>query len=281
MINWQSIQNSVPASIANRLTNHTMETTAQRKPDSVESASSVTRIAMWSGPRNISTAMMRSWGNRADTIVCDEPFYAYYLRQTELPHPGAGEVLEHHESNSQRIIEQLLGELPAGKTVFYQKQMAHHLLPELDREWLKGVTNCFLIREPREMLASLSHFIPQPTLEDTGLPQQVEIFSGIVEASRTVPIVVDSRDVLQNPRAMLTSLCNALKLPFREEMLSWPPGKRETDGIWGKYWYGSVEETTGFSPYRHRDVELSDTLSSLCRHCETLYEQLFAHRLRP
>src|SRR5688572_18712403 len=131
----------------------------------------VLRIAMWSGPRNISTAMMRSWGNRPDTIVCDEPLYAHYLQQTQLPHPGSTEVIEHHESDWRKVVQWLTGPLPPGKSIFYQKHMSHHLLPNIELDWIAQLSNCFLIRDPKEMLASLVEFIPQPTLADTGLPQ--------------------------------------------------------------------------------------------------------------
>src|SRR5256714_224645 len=137
------------------------------------------RIAMWSGPRNISTALMRSWGNRPDTVVCDEPLYAHYLLRTHAPHPGAAEVIACHESDWQKVVACLTGPIPDGKAIFYQKHMCHHLLPDIDRSWLDQVTNCFLIREPREMLNSLAKHLPNPTLEDTGLPQQVELFDTV------------------------------------------------------------------------------------------------------
>src|SRR6187200_3290974 len=130
------------------------------------------RLAMWSGPRNISTAMMRSWGNRPDTFVCDEPFYAYYLNQTRLDHPGAEEVIVHGETDWRKVIDRLTGDVPGEKRVFYQKQMTHHLLPEIDRAWLAGVTNCFLIRDPAEVIASYIKKNDEPSLEDIGFAQQ-------------------------------------------------------------------------------------------------------------
>src|SRR5262245_40777183 len=137
------------------------------------------RIAMWSGPRNISTAMMRSWGNRPDTFVCDEPLYAHYLQQTGIDHPGAAEVIATHERDWARVVDWLTGPIPDGKPIFFQKRMAHHLLPQIDRTWLGLVSNAFLIRAPREMLASLAKVLPHPTVADTGLPQQVEIFEWV------------------------------------------------------------------------------------------------------
>ncbi len=236
------------------------------------------RIAMWSGPRNISTAMMRSWGNRPDTSVCDEPFYAHYLEVTGRDHPGAAEVIAHHETRCDSIIEGLTGPAPEGRAIFYQKQMAHHLLPDIDRAWLGEVTNCFLIRDPREMLASLVKNLPDPRIEETGLPQQVEIFEQVNETGCTPP-VLDARDVLEDPRRTLTLLCDALGVAFSEAMLSWPPGRRATDGIWAKHWYQAVESSTGFIPYAAPREPLPQGLCGLHRECMGYYEKLYARRL--
>src|SRR4051794_26331482 len=206
-------------------------------------------IAMWSGPRNISTALLRSWGNRPDTFVTDEPLYAHYLQATGLPHPGAAEVIASQDADWRKVTAWLTGAVPEGKQIWYQKHMAHHLLPGIGREWLAGLTHCFLIREPREMLTSLVHFIPQPVLEDTGLPQQAALFAEERERTGRTPPVLDAREVLEDPRGLLESLCGALDVPFREEMLSWAPGRRATDGVWAKHWYAAVERSTTFQPY--------------------------------
>ncbi len=182
------------------------------------------RIAMWSGPRNISTALMRSWGNRPDTFVCDEPLYAHYLQQTRLDHPGADEVIVHHESDWRKVINGLLGPVPGGDAIFYQKQMAHHLLPQIDRGWLDRVTNAFLIREPREMLTSLAKILPSPRLEDTGLPQQVEIFERVREQTGRVPPVIDARDVLKDPRVPSVPSAKRWGSPSTSPCSPGPPG---------------------------------------------------------
>lgn len=239
------------------------------------------RVAMWSGPRNISTAMLRSWGNRPDTVVCDEPLYAHYLRETGLDHPGADEVIRHHENDWRNVVDWLTGPVPEGKAVFYQKHMAHHLLPRIDRGWLDRVSNAFLIREPREMLTSLVKVLPNPTLADTGLAQQVEIFDQVRSRTGVTPPVVDSRDVLEHPRAMLGALCDTLGLEFTDTMLAWPPGKRSTDGVWAKYWYDSVETSTSFGPYKRKSETVPDNLLELLDRCESLYGTLHEHRLRP
>jgi hypothetical protein len=239
-----------------------------------------TRIAMWSGPRNISTAMLRSWGNRPDTFVCDEPLYAYYLKQTGIDHPGRDEVIAHHESDWRKMVLWLTGEIPEGRSVFYQKHMAHHLLPEIDRGWLDSVTNAFLIRDPREMLTSLIRVTPEPTVADTGLPQQSELFDRMREQTGRTPPVLDSRDVLDDPRGLLTRLCEALELPFSDAMLSWEAGRRETDGIWAKHWYDAVERSTAFQPYQPKTDEVPPRLREVHEQCMVHYEKLHAARLR-
>ena len=239
------------------------------------------RLAMWSGPRNISTALMRAWGNRPDTFVCDEPLYAHYLKTTGVDHPGAAEVIAHQENDWRKVVGRLTEPVPRGKDIFYQKQMTHHLLPEIDRDWLGRVTNAFLIREPREMLTSLVKVYPEAGLVDTGLPQQVEIFELVRKETGKIPPVIDSRDVLEDPRGMLSALCSAVGVPFLEAMLSWPPGRRETDGVWAKHWYANVEKTTTFGPYQPKDEPVPRHLEGMYADCVTLYESLHRHRLRP
>ncbi len=237
------------------------------------------RIAMWSGPRNISTAMMRAWENRADAYVCDEPLYAHYLQTTGLPHPGAEEVVAEHETDWRTVADWLTGPVPQGRSIFYQKHMAHHLLAGLEGEWLNQLTHCFLIREPREMITSLVHFIPRPTLQDTGLPQQWRIFQVARERQGRAPLVLDARDVLTNPAAMLRAMCERLGVPFDQAMLSWPNGRRETDGVWAKHWYSAVEKTTSFGPYRPKADTPPDHTLAVLQQCEEIYHELHQQRL--
>ena len=234
------------------------------------------RIAAWSGPRNISTAMMRSWENRNDTCVVDEPLYAHYLRETGLDHPGRDEVLEHHDANWESVVEQLIG--PCEDSVFYQKHMTHHLLPNISRDWLCDVEHLFLIREPREMLTSLMKQLPHPTLEDTGLPQQVELL-GELKAIGKTPLVLDSKDVLQSPESMLSITCVKLGVDFDESMLNWPSGPRKSDGVWAPHWYASVEASTSFAKWKPKEERVPAHLESLCLECEALYSVLKAEKL--
>ncbi len=237
------------------------------------------RLAMWSGPRNISTALMRSWEARADTSVCDEPLYAHYLAKTGFAHPGAAEVLAHHEQDWRVVVESLAGPVPGGAAVFYQKHMSHHLLPDIDTEWVLGLTNCFLIREPREMLTSLLNVLPDVTLSDTGLPQQVALFDRVRAETGAVPPVLDGRAVLENPAGQLAALCARVGLPWDPAMLSWAAGSRPTDGIWAKHWYRSVVKTTGFGPYTPKPDVLPDDRADLLAECQSLYDQLADHQL--
>lgn len=239
----------------------------------------VKRIAMWSGPRNISTALLRAWGNRPDAAVWDEPLYAYYLKATGVEHPGADEVIRCHESEWRRVVERIVGPVPGGKTVFYQKHMSHHLLPEIDRGWLEQVTNVFLIRRPREVVTSLVRIYPKLALDDTGLPQQLEIFNLVRERTGKPPPVIDARDVLRDPPRLLRLLCEAVGVPFTETMLSWPTGPRDTDGVWAKYWYSAVLKSTTFEPYRAKQDTIPEHLNPILAQAEELYRQLHQHRL--
>ena len=236
------------------------------------------RIAAWSGPRNISTALMRSWENRPDTVVCDEPLYAHYLRVTGLNHPGREEVIAHHETDWKIVVDGLCGDV--GAPVFYQKHMAHHLLPEIDRDWLLQMTNIFLVRDPREMITSLTKTIPNPTIDETGLPQQLELFESLCDAGDS-PIILDSKDILIDPRRMLATLCKHLEIPFYEEMLSWPAGQRDSDGIWASHWYASVEASTEFALWKRKEEQVPAEFESLCLECEDIYLQLAERKMKP
>src|SRR5262245_24422581 len=238
------------------------------------------RIAMWSGPRNISTAMMRAWGNRPDTFVCDEPLYAYYLLKTGVQHPGADEVIRHHESDWRKVVHWITEYQPPGKSIFYQKHMTHHLLPDIDRSWLNRVQNCFLIRDPREVITSYIKKNPHMDLADSGFPQQVEIFRWVQERFDTVPPIIDAQDVLKDPRRTLGLLCDALDIEFSDAMLAWPPGLRDTDGIWAKHWYHEVAQSTEFQTYRPKADPVPDSHKSMLAQCAALYEELYEFRIR-
>ena len=235
---------------------------------------------MWSGPRNISTAMMRAWGNRPDTFVCDEPLYAHYLLITGKDHPGRDEVIAAHETDWRKVAALLTGPTPGGKRIFYQKQMTHHLLPNIDRGWLAGLTHAFLIRHPREVILSYLRKNTTLDLPDTGFPQQVEIFDWVSDRAAALPPVVDARDVLEDPRRTLGRLCEALGVPFLDSMLSWPPGPRPTDGAWARHWYAEVERSTSFQPYSPSDDPVPPALAPIYDQCMPLYERLYSARLR-
>ena len=240
----------------------------------------MTRIAMWSGPRNISTAMMRSFDSRPDTAVTDEPLYAHYLMATGVAHPGRDDVLAEHETDWRKVADQLTGPVPGGRAIWYQKHMAHHLLPMVERGWLDRLTHAFLIREPDEMVASLLKTFPGAGIADTGLPQQCEIFERVADRNGRAPPVVLASDVLKRPRAQLEALCDALGIQFLPAMLAWAAGPRDTDGAWAPHWYAAVEASTGFEPYRRRQVDLDAAQQRLVDECRPWYEKLYALRLR-
>jgi len=226
-------------------------------------------------------------------MVVDEPLYAHYLAVTRKSHPGMEEVIAAGETDWRKVVADLSGagipachEATADKKsratprIFYQKHMTHHLLPEMGREWIGRLTNCFLIRDPKEVLASYVKIVETPTLEDTGFPQQAEIFEFVRRQSGRVPAVIDAADVLRDPRRMLGLLCEAVGVDFQEAMLSWPQGPRASDGVWAKYWYAEVEKSTGFRPYEPKQVELTPRLEQLRVRCAEYYDRLYEQRLK-
>ena len=239
-----------------------------------------TRVAMWSGPRNISTAMMYSFDNRPDCFATDEPLYANFLLSTKTAHPDADEVIDHYETDLESIISHLTGPIPDGMPVWYQKHMCHHVRGDADLDWLDGLTNCFLIRDPREVLLSLSNITDVVNLWVMGLPQQMRILSHLVETTGKDPLILDARDVLENPEGMLSALCDRLGIEYTDEMASWDPGPRECDGIWARHWYDSVWNSTGFSPYSPREGILRPEHESVLEEAIPLYDELWGRRLR-
>ncbi len=223
--------------------------------------------------------MMRAFDARGDCAVCDEPLYAHYLQHTQLAHPAADQVIASQPTDWRQVVSGLLGPVPEGKPLWYQKHMSHHLLEHIDREWVLQLRNAFLIRSPPAMLASLARVLPEPRIEDTGLPQQVALFEWLHERTGELPPVIDSEDVLRDPPALLRALCERLEIPFTQRMLSWPAGPRPSDGVWARHWYGSVTNSAGFSPWRAREVVLPAVVEPLVAPCEALYQQLHSHRL--
>lgn len=228
---------------------------------------------MWSGPRNISTALMRSWSSRADTWVLDEPFYAHYLQHTGYDHPGADDIIRCYETDWRKVVNGLVAN-GRSEPIAYQKHMTQHMLEHIDRNWLKQVSNCFLLREPRRMLLSFAKVIPDPQLDQTGLPQQLELFNYVRESTGAIPPVIEARDVLRYPERTLRRLCAALDVNFDEAMLAWSPGRRSSDGIWAEHWYGAVERSTGFAPYQEDDRPAPKHMRGLLDECDALYDQI-------
>jgi len=243
------------------------------------------RIAMWSGPRNVSTAMMRAFENRADCVVSDEPFYAAYLAATGLDHPMRAEVLQSQPTDWQDVATSLAGPLPqtadkAHAAIWYQKHMTHHMLPACGLEWVGSFRHAFLIRAPARVLNSYTAKREEVALSDIGLVRQVELFDRFANDIGAAPPVVDSDELLRNPEGVLCSLCNALSIPFDPAMLRWPKGRRASDGVWAPAWYGSVEQSTGFTgPAGSGLPPLPEHLQRIADAALPYYERLAAYRI--
>jgi hypothetical protein len=231
------------------------------------------RLAMWSGPRNISTALMRSWENRPDTRVVDEPLYAYYLNETGLNHPARDDVITAGEPDWRRVVDELTAPVDG---IYYQKHMTHHLIPQLPRDWIGRLTNVLLIRDPAEVVASYVRSRSDVVAEDIGLVQQAELFD---QLGGSTP-VIDTADFLRAPEAYLRWLCDHIDVRFTPAMLSWPAGPRESDGVWAPYWYDAVLASTGFEAYRPRAVELHGAALEAAERSRPHYERLHAARIQ-
>lgn len=231
------------------------------------------RIAMWSGPRNISTAMMRAFENRADTQVVDEPFYAYYLHETGIEHPMASEII-----NSQSIdgvaIASALSSQTVNTEVYYQKHMTHHMLRGIDMSWTGELQNCFLIRDPRYVVNSYAKKRDTITQDDIGIRRQYELFLEITEiTSREIP-VVDARRFLMDPETSLRRLCTGFNIEFSSKMLSWPEGRRDSDGVWASHWYEAVEHSTGFQAFEEPVIHLTAQQQRVADEADEYYQLL-------
>ncbi|MEM9292777.1 MAG: sulfotransferase family protein [Acidobacteriota bacterium] len=247
--------------------------TPQRPQPQGAGSDGVTRVALWSGPRSVSTALLYSFAQRADTRVVDEPLYAAYLAALpEVVHPGREEILQSQPTDPQRVVDEVvLG--PCDRPVLFMKHMAHHLLSGVDRGFLDRTVNVILVRDPVEMLPSLSIQIPEPTVRDTGLDTQVELARDLAAAGRPAP-VLDSSAVLRDPRARLGELCRYLGLELEESMFSWTAGARPEDGVWAPHWYHAVHKSTGFAPFRPKTDPFPERLRPLLERCLPLYREL-------
>ena len=238
------------------------------------------RVAMWSGPRNLSTAMMYAFASRKDCVVMDEPFYAAYLKASGEVHPMQDEILSSQPTEPEEVVQACLSSLPEGKKLSYQKHMAHHYLPEFPIEFTDTLNNVFLIRHPARVIASYHEKRAQPSLQDIGVKQQVAIFNRQYQRTGRYPVVIDSDDLLTNPELGLEILCDAMGIPFDSAMLSWQPGGHPADGVWAKHWYNAVWQSSGLSKTERKPIPLlSGSLQSVLEQSLPFYELLAAHRL--
>jgi len=236
-------------------------------------------IAMWSGPRNVSTALMRSFENRSDCFVSDEPFYSYFLYKTRLKHPLNDEIIKSGLIDYNKIIKYITGPIPSSKNIWYQKHMTHHILEGENISWIKNMKNCLLIRHPSDVILSYSKKNEINSIQELGYLQQIEIYEMLTKEMETYPIIIDAHDLLRKPRQMLIEICKNLGIKFDNKMLSWPLGARKTDGIWGKHWYKQVETSTGFKPYIKTSRIISSKYLSLYDECIQYYNFLYQNRI--
>jgi len=236
------------------------------------------RVAMWSGPRNLSTAMMYAFGNRGDCAVVDEPFYAAYLALTGLQHPMREEILESQSQEAIEVAQALVGPVPAAKPYFYQKHMTQHMIDGVPRDWMRQVTNVFLIRHPARVIASYAAKRENPTLDDIGFRQQAELFE-LCRSWGQDPVVVDSHDIRDDPATKLEQLCDRLGLPFSSKMLRWPPGGHPNDGVWAPVWYGAVWNSSGFAGREGPLPEVPEHLHPVLEAAMPYYETMKAQKI--
>lgn len=237
------------------------------------------KIAMWSGPRNLSTAMMYAFGARADMAVVDEPFYAAYLRETGLEHPMRAEVLASQSTDPACVAATLIGSNPGKKPHYYQKHMCQHMLPNVPRDWMTNVMNVFLIRHPARVIASFAAKYENPTLTDIGFSQQSELYDHVLSLSQK-PVIIDSSDIRANPEVMLRKLCDAVGLDWDPAMLSWPKDGHPDDGVWAPHWYGAVHGSTGFAGPEGSLPKLNGKAAELLDEALPHYERLAKIRVK-
>ncbi len=230
-------------------------------------------IACWSGPRNISTALMRSWSSRQDTYTIDEPFYAYYLKKSKLRHPMYEEIIKHYPTDYNSIVKNLTENTSKKNTIFYQKHMAHHLTELNNINWVRRCENCILIRHPKEVISSYTKKNQLNNIYELGYIQQYKIVKFLLDIDKSF-IVIDSFDLLNNPKKILSEWCNKINLDFSDSMLSWEKGSHESDGIWWKHWYDNVIETTGFQRYQKKDINIENKYDSIYNESMEYYNYL-------
>jgi len=230
-------------------------------------------VACWSGPRNISTALMRSWSSRDDTFVTDEPFYSYYLKETKLKHPMYKEIINHYSTNYNQIVSYLVGKIPEGKKIWYQKHMAHHILDLTNIEWIANCENCILVRHPKEVINSYTKKNELNSVEDLGYAQQYEIIKFLKKLNKSY-IIIDSSELLKNPEKLLSIWCRKMNIKFYKSMLSWEKGNSIYDGIWWKSWYDNVINTTGFQKFEVKDITIENKYDSIYNESMKYYNYL-------
>ena len=232
------------------------------------------KIACWSGPRNISTALMRSWSSRMDTFVSDEPFYAYYLKEKKLKHPMYKEIINHYPNTYDKAVNSITGEIPQSKKIWYQKHMAHHLINLDDIEWIKGFHNCFLIRHPKDVINSYIRKNQLNHVDELGYPQEWKLIEYLKKNEKNI-LVIDSSILLKDPRNVLNQWCRKLNIDFDTRMLTWKKGSYPTDGIWWEHWYNNVINTNQFESFNNKSDSIPKEYQSIYNEALDYYEKLY------
>ena len=239
----------------------------------------MTKIAMWSGPRNISTAIMRSFGNRPDTFITDEPFYSYYLNKTQQKHPMYKEIISSGEIIWEKIVEHISGDIPKNKSVWYQKHMAQHNLPGMDLGWIYNMNNVVLIRHPKKVILSYIKKFEIENINQLGYVQQFDLINLLKDKNNQYPVIIDAEDLLKNPKEILCQLCKKIGIPFYNNMLSWKYGEKNTDGIWGKYWYKKVNDSNSFLKSQTSTLKMPEKYLDIYNNCLHYYKKMYNTRL--
>ncbi len=234
---------------------------------------------MWSGPRNLSTVLMRSFENRKDTVVIDEPFYAHFLKQTNLNHPGKNEIISTLDSNWDNIVLKITGPIPQNKSIWYQKHMAQHNLEGCDINWINSFHNCILIRDPKYVIPSYNKEYSLSDEKLLGYSQQLDLIQILEDKKGATPPIFDATDILKKPEKALKKICTSVGISFSQSMLKWPKGKRKSDGIWAKYWYRNVENSSEFYPFQKKNIVIDKKLIPLYKKCLADYNSMYEKRI--
>ena len=240
-------------------------------------------IAMWSGPRNLSTALMYSFENRGDTKIEDEPFYGYFLSNNQIMHPDRDVIINIMETDKYKLISYLSDiENLQNERIWYQKQMTHHINITDDISWIKHITNCFLIRDPMDVIISYKKIYSEVSMNLIGLEQQNKIFDYVLNNINDKPLVIDAHDLRNDPENILKKACQKLNIKFTKKMIQWTAGPKKNEGVWGEYWYQNVWNTTSFIKEKNsQNKRVKPNIKNLYEQAKIFYDKLYHYKINP